>query len=1169
MCFSIFQKLLCGAVMGLAASAVAAADCVGYEVRVKGTGCFRLLTDEVTTNDLSVSVAFPGWGHYKGGVQNDEHEYISYAERMDRERHHQKMPPFTPISNCVVHVEAKAFGVGMDYLLLPYFHSSYGLYSHQDTVKYMPEWLEMYPLVPEREITFRFMPDLTSDATQCWIDGSLAGLSKGRLAITGVADATNGLVIVSSGPVRQRDSVGMYELPPLTPRRTHALLRAGATLSVGVGEQVIAGVPLTVWDASESLDQGRHAATSSRRNLTSDPSLRRTPWQTGPEFLQWRVAGKHWRGAWILCADIPAPGRRADIGTRLSRLGEGCTHGNMDVVEVSLTDAIAEGKARSVGTLTYRRDDQTIETPLYLLWQPLDVGRLGARAEGATTMDFEFIGCGSSDAFARSSVQIFGCTLVEAPFGFRVANPIRGNIFEGDDERKSVIEIKANANDVKGSVAYEVYDPLYQTLEEKTREFSLAHRGDTWRLELDFTGYPLGWYGVNYVFRDAEGQVIARHEASFTCLAADDREAGYESPFACWPHSNGYHGSNPNPTEQREVMRKAGYRSSWEPPCVSEEEVLPQKITKNTAGYKFCQPDYPMSREALAKRLTNAVEAIRRDLAAFPHCRVIQLLHEQGGREMCREVATATPGVRGEYRGWDFDTPNLKDSERGDWEVFYCTEFARTMRREFPQMKIMIGNGSSSSEKIASLCRRGFDLSLVDQLGIESKGFGTMPELCANMESPGMLWALRETARLFGYSNLTMNACNEYVFRTERRLNRTDSRERLMEVADFTVRDYLISMAHGCSIISTGHLEDAADAYYDTNWGAGGQCTAYPYSYPKRMFTALAVLSRVLDCATYQRMIDAGERSAFVMEFLRTRQTRDFAYALWTPQFGSTLEVTFPKGTQLNQVSFFGLSTPLALEDANTVRVEIGSSATYLIASAPMTAARVVAHAPGVVPSNAVVLARPTAETLVACPDEKVVDARGYWGIPPPMNTTFAVRTETDPVVNSSVAVFTHTPSTNQVPPVVWEGCNYRFTQPIKVKLSELKGFALWIRGNGAFGKVKLLIDSYPKKNPRGPYEIECGNRGYVTFDGWQCVTMDFSTWVPSIGRLKEFDEVTLDRLVVGTTRVSLDPIEMRPSGGEFAIGPIYGLPKDGVEKIDLQALDAAETWQTVPDKDR
>jgi hypothetical protein len=60
------------------------------------------------------------------------------------------------------------------------------------------------------------------------------------------------------------------------------------------------------------------------------------------------------------------------------------------------------------------------------------------------------------------------------------------------------------------------------------------------------------------------------------------------------------------------------------------------------------------------------------------------------------------------------------------------------------------------------------------------------------------------------------------------------------------------------------------------------------------MYTALAVLTRVLDCPEFLRMVDSGESSSYIAEFRRNRRTPDFAYALWTTLFGATAEVKFP-----------------------------------------------------------------------------------------------------------------------------------------------------------------------------------------------------------------------------------------------------------------------------------
>ena len=153
-----------------------------------------------------------------------------------------------------------------------------------------------------------------------------------------------------------------------------------------------------------------------------------------------------------------------------------------------------------------------------------------------------------------------------------------------------------------------------------------------------------------------------------------------------------------------------------------------------------------------------------------------------------------------------------------------------------------------------------------------------------------------------------------------------------------------------------------------------------------------------------------------------------------------------------------------------------------------------------------------------------------------------------------------------RIPAVVWEGRNYALATPVKLWLSELRGLGLWIRGNGSYGKVKLLLS---KAGSPYPYEVECGERGYVTFSGWQYVDMDFSEWTPACGWLKGADEVTLEKIQVGTTRVALDPLEMRPTVGTVAVGPVYALPKAGVTAITVEEEQSRRAWDNTEDKDR
>ena len=1131
-----------------------------YDVTVRGLGAISLECDDGKAR--TVAIAYPR--AHPNGVQLDEHSVISHSARAKARRSGRALPGCDAHSNCVVQVTAKDFGTDIPYFLLPHFHRSRGLYDHRDVVRFMPEWRKTFKLVPERELDFRFETREDENCTRIYLDGSLAGRLEGAVRVTG-AKAASGLEIVRQTPRTVRAAVGCHELPPI-PHRAHADLMSGARLSVGVGEQVVAGVPMTVWAPEQSVDQGRHRQTTANRDLVWNPMNERTPWATGPEYFQWRVPGKTWLTAHVLCADIPEKGREPWVGTHLALFGRGCTAGNIDFEAVNLADTASADRIRKVGTLTYRKDGRAVTTPLYLVTVRLEPATLGERGRGQPALDFEFVGAGRPDRYPRSSVQIFGCTLEEAPFSFSIDNPVRGNLFErGRDEQASELVVTANRDDVKGALEIEVHDPLFRPLKRMRQEFSIARRGENRRLRIDLSGFGIGWYGMDLTFRDADGGIVARHEAAFTVLHADDREAGYESPYAAWPLAGGKHGANTNRFEQLEVMRKAGYRKTWQPPCTNEAEGAAYKVTLSSPqiALKACPP--PATRAEWEAWLDGTVGEYRKAFADFPHCTHIQILHESGGKTISAEVRDGVRGVRGPYRGWcdDWSAPTNRDA----WLVFYCTEFAKRMKKEFPDKRIFIGNGSSSCERIAALCRNGFDLALVDELGIESKGFSSMPEFAANQESPGMLWALRETGRAFGYGHLGLNACNEYVFRPERTVGRDWPVRRIMQVTDYTLRDYLISLAHGCSIISTGHLEDCNDSYYETNWGAGGQCKFYPYSYPKRMFTALAVLTRALDRAEYVRRVPTGEITSYALEFRRNRRKADFAYALWTPRYGATVGLTFPAGTGVTRIDAFGAESPLAPGERGETTVEIGSTPTYVIATKAVESARVVAHATERPPEGTKELLRLSSATVVQS-DRDLGSYGNGWGVPPPVKGKFDLHDVSDS--DRGRALELRLVPEGEVPAVRWESASLQLSKPVRFRLSEVGGFGLWVRGNGSFSMCELLVRGVGRRER--PQVLPMGrDRGFVAFDGWQFLSFD--TVRDEKGRPRDWkgmDEVEIVAVVCGSARMALDPIEMVPVTAHLALGPIAVVPRaetaSGSETVDRD--EANDAMKTVEEKD-
>lgn len=1142
----IFAILLLAPCLAWCASSV-------YEVRFRGNGVLTLVGGGENGQTV-FSVTPPPGGPHKGGTQNNVSKFLAYSTKVRMIKAKKTLPPSEKVTNCVLAINNPKDKVSLDYFCLPYFHDGFGLYDPKSVAKFLPEWHEKYALPPNREIAFRFETDEANDRTLFFVDGSLAASLKGVRRFTDASGA-RGLEIVSKGAVEVRRTPGFYELPALAPSRANAALKKDANLSIKPGLQTIAGIPMTVWTPEESIDQGQHRKTTPHRDLVWDPMLERTPWRTGPEFFQWRVPGKTWLTAWVLCADLGTEGRPPVLGTQLARFGRGCTNGNLDFSKTEITET--DSRVRKVGTLTYGGK----AVPLYLVAHPLDVGKLGARGQDKLALDFEFVGTGTH-AKERSSVQVFGCTLEVAPYRYKIENPVRGNIFErGKDDPRTSLDVIANCDQVKGSVEIEITDAYWRTLKKGRKAFSLAKTGDKEHFDINLAKFDLGWYGLNYTFLDAKDNVVTRHSAAFTILAPDDREAGYDSPYACWPLLDGYHNSNPNRLEQLEVMRKAGYRKSWHVPATNETDGLPWKVTRASVGLGHMQPGSPSTtREAFDRRLDNAVAAYREEFEKYPHCQVIQLLHEQGGRDLCDELYKGTPAVRGKYCGWDFDTPDIDNKARGDWEVFFCTEYAKRMRKEFPTKRIMIGNGSSASEKVASLMRRGFDLNLIDQLGIESKGFQAMPELASNRESPGMLWALRETGRIFGYSNFTMNACNEYVFRPERpyMVTRDVPLRGLFEVTDFTLRDYLVSMAHGCDIISTGHLEDCADAYYDTNWGASGQCTFYPYSYPKRMFTAIAVLTRVLDAPKFSRRVPTGEPSTYALEFLRQRKTPDFGYAFWTPRYEVTARLEFPAGTTATVYDWQGRSRKFA------DTVDFGSTPCYVVASKPVMSVKVLRHyqtdLAGMkftpLADFTVETTKPSSWNSPVMAGSQAYGAGGYMA-------EFDFRMAKDAAVGSEVLEATLRGAADGKPRTKfeWAAGSAFFKKPVEFTYDPGTALAVRICGNSSFGKTALSITD---AKGRTHHLRGLCYRDYMCFHGWHTL----------VARLpKDVEPGTKCKVLgvwFGSAEWTLDPKEMVPVTDPIKLKDVMSvrLPAERVAPDKRLEAIAADVMKAVDDKD-
>lgn len=1115
----------------------------------------------------------------------DEHAYICYAQR----RRLQPITPRTVYTNAAVRIDGarEADWFGFTYYLLPWFDMSGGLYAHESVEAGIASWLAAYPLYPERTFFFEFRYDPRADRTRVYLDGQYAGVAPTagfprRIEVEASAE-TAAAVTWAAAAAPSRFAM----LPPLFPSRAGAAPRS---LSLPCGEQELAGVSVRAWRAEESIDTGRAVLTTICRDLFSYGPCNRNAFRSGPEYFQWSVPRRWWHRAWVLCAQL---GEGNDtIGATLTRFGPG-NRGREARSSVRLAEAVSAGTAKAVGSVV-AADGRTV--PLYLvpldlavgeipeivndrrLWNPIKPGEhtpLVRTIYGAKDyLDFELTGAGHWNGMhgIRSGIQVFGCTLEESPVGFEVVEHETGNVFADDEKPVTSLEVFATRAPVKGRVEIEIRDENGRLVRTDYEKFKLKEPGARERLDFDLEMDDPGWYELDFICRDAEGEVLFRHEAAFALLGEDDREALYDSPYAAWPQTGnwdpdpgspwqrinegfpalGRHLTNPNRTNVLALIKKAGFRKGWHAPVKREGE-FPEVPYTFSALSQYCGRGRNCETpEQISNRLDAAVAEYRAFFERFPHCSTIQLFHEGGRRD--RDLAPEIFGLREPLRG-------LYLAEKGPVSAYWATEYAKRMRREFPDKRIIFGNVGSTSDKVAKYARDGFDLNLVDALGSEVRGFRSIPELPADLESPGTLWALKETGRLFGMTNAAVDASNEYVFRPERRLKPGDPN--LLFQTQNAVRDYLVSLCFGVKTISSGHVEDTNSGYYDTDWGAAGLCRAYPFSYPKRMYVAIATLTKVLDKVAAPRRIDTGANAVYAVEFTRERKTRDYAAAFWTAEYGAKLTVRYPRGTKLVSVDAFGRRTKLKCRDEG-VELELSPLPVYLIATKSIESA---AFAPqkGEAWAKSRPLARVTSET-VKTDARAPVDIACERSRPGVFANAFR-EDEDGAYLEAAIDLSSPAPA-----PLVWEYEYVQFKTPVKVDRAAVKRLGLKVRGNGSFARIYLVF--------KGGKVVPVGRRGYVSFHGWQVMDIpldglkapfifpesEVKAWLSEradnfIGMVPEGREIEVEGVYVGSARQASDPLEMRPVTAPIAIGDLVAV--DLPTFFDADSAETEEIMET------
>lgn len=913
-----------------------------------------------------------------------------------------------------------------------------------------------FPSIRERRFRFDFRTG-NDGRTEMYINGNYAGAVPGvfeSVLVKGPA----GTAVAESGTFRDQSDTLFRTVSFEDGFREGPLMKKAVLSGVKPGLGTFDGVPVRIMNPERSLDVGLHEMLLGQYDVDKNPYTTRQAFDALRGTMMFTVPQRLYTRACVVCAVIPEKGKvpvltilqkREGLGGYQNSYGEGVSHTTITLPEKEPYPA----NIRKIGTVKLKGR----EVPLLLVRTDLNSGMiLDIIADDAPKktgigpfLEFEFLGgispVSKMPLKEKSSVHVFGITLEESPLRFEIRQDQAGNIFHNGQKAQFRLAV---SGDGAGTLRCEIRDITGKTVSDGTQEFNVSKGKET---ELVIPLKDEGtdaWYSFVLTAKDKKGRAFFTHEGSYVTLKPDTREAGYESPFGVWL-MRGLHNSCGDNAKLRELCFKAGFRRITNPPGDSEEELKPWKITRNQLGHfreGGFDPDHP------EEYLSRYGAYIRKNLEKFPHLYSVLIFHEHGGTDTPEEMLGKKVEV---------------DKNSKDQYTMVVRTLAPFIRKNFPNLKIQVGNSCTSGQLIAQLLRNGLDGNLIDCIGIETPGIVAIPEAKTGISSPGSAWATREVTRKFGF-DIPVNACFEYTFRQEKYFGSAEQCTR------YLLRDHLVGLALGFKTLNAGHLDDANNAYYNSSWGASGLLRRAPYLYPRPAYLAMAVMTRVLDKAKLIRRFETGAASLYALEFRRERKTPDYVYALWTPRpdWAPFLTLRFPAGTALRLVDMFGAETVPDQNASGDIRFRVSHSPVWLLASHP--AEKTVSFENPVSADESVKLldAWKNAENFTLVPPSLMKSPLREPG-------EFTISAVKDETFGNAVALTLK--GNDALPELVGETGAVKFKKPYRIP-DGAQEIGFFVKGNSSWGNISLQFADDKGKI----YPVSSGaNLTLINFEGW------------------------------------------------------------------------------------
>ena len=884
-------------------------------------------------------------------------------------------------------------------------------------------------------------------------------------------------------------------------------------------------VPWFLADANQSSDAAVCKMVVGAYDLECDGYTGRAPAEAYPYSIHYHVPTRVYTKAHVVFALENDTNRFVRVAN--FRIGRYLPYGSgSDMYSDSKFDLTAgiPSDCREIGTV--RRDRETLK--VYYAAVPLANDKVLDVTVRAPCVDFEILGPVDEgwvrhypDKKRKSAFHFLGVTLEKGVVSLDEisdkGHPLNAWTFD-EKEKSCGFKVRAQCGATKANLRWKCRDVDGRTVLSGDESLSFSALGEekVAPVNLNALKEP-GLFKVEAELKGDDGSVL-RHEMRVALLVASGRVVSREkSPYAVWPWPGGTHGT---PTQADDWLAPLG-------PAGIRKVTAPQFPLACYGKYKdvtFAGWVMPLRQEEFDATAgcfrakdgkdgeTRFVEDLKAKIAKLPYVDHVMIWHE------------GAPGTDGNIPEELLGRPVPPATAAQIRAAKYMNECGRILRKHFPHLPTRVGNTGSNIQQMAALGRGGANFDYVDAIGNEATCQTICPErlMCGNVNGAHVA---RRVAEHYAKRPIRVDGCYEFTSRRAHHLG-----ERLE--AAWIVRDGILGLVNGYTLLDLAGVYDVRTGYADTIWGSGGSLFGrLPYCAPRELYVAYAALTKALDGVTFVRQLDTGSSTVYAALFRRCDGR--FATAVWCSRGEAELDFEVPgNGTVMDM---FGREKPLRAGWAfSPKRVTAGACPSYVLTGKPVEGAKIVRRTFPAEEARAA-LGRPGDHSMAAAepylkPEPRLMQ-KNLKSLPMLVtNDHFAVSIVKDAERGASVELRhldeRHDPKQSNL---FTEVTTIRLKKPIRLE-GRPRAVGVWVKGNSNRGAIRFEVRD-AKGYVYANYLVDAPGLAYNPFDWPGVQGVDFDGWC-FVSSAFEKGDLHLDEKLGLIGRAVLDPwIDITPFG--------------------------------------